>query len=458
VTGDGAIAGGMIVTPDGVRPGTVVLRGGLIAGIAAPGETVAGDIIDAAGCHVLPGLIDIHCHIRAPAYPQRGSVGGETAACAAGGITTVFEMPITDPCCNSPERVALRRDHFAGRAVVDFGLYAAPVDLDAAAVEALAASGIVAFKVFTTPSPPGREREFAGLAWPEAADRLRALRAIARTGLPVTVHAEHAGLLAAAEAAVAGDDPGDARIHGRARPVLAEALAVAEMLTLNIEAGARLHIAHVTSALTVEVLRRFRGTSDFTAETCPHYLRYTEEDVARAGVAARINPPVRSATDRAALWAAIGDGTIGHVTTDHAGFTVAEKAAHAGNFLTAPPGHPGTECMLPALLDAVAAGRISIGDVVRLTAGNAAARFGLPDRGRIAPGAKADIVMVDLVRETAVTETSLLTAAAPVARLSHGERFRGRVIRTLLAGETVWDGTRTLPEPRGRFVKPVRAA
>jgi dihydroorotase-like cyclic amidohydrolase len=126
----------MIVTPGGVRQGTVVLRGGLIAGIAAPGEPVAGAVIDAAGCHVLPGLIDIHCHIRAPAYPHRGSVGGETAACAAGGITTVFEMPITDPCCNSPDRVALRRDHFAGRAVVDFGLYAAPVDLDEAAVEA----------------------------------------------------------------------------------------------------------------------------------------------------------------------------------------------------------------------------------------------------------------------------------------------------------------------------------
>ena len=457
MTGDTVITGGMIVTPEGVRPGTVVLREGLIAGIAAPGERVAGAVIDAAGCHVLPGLIDIHCHIRAPAYPQRGSVGGETAACAAGGITTVFEMPITDPCCNSPERVALRRDHFAGRAVVDFGLYAAPVELNEAAVEALAASGIVAFKMFTTPSPPGREREFAGLAWPEAADRLRALRAIARTGLPVTVHAEHAGLLAAAEAAVADEDPADARIHGRARPVLAEAVAVAEMLTLNMEAQARLHVAHVTSARTVEVLRRFRGTSDFTAETCPHYLRYTEDDVARAGVAAKINPPVRTAADRAALWAAIGDGTIGHVTTDHAGFTATEKAAHAGNFLTAPPGHPGTECMLPALLDAVAVGRISIGDIARLTAGNAAARFGLPDRGRIAPGAKADIVIVDLARETVVTETSLLTAAAPVARLSHGERFRGRVIHTLLTGETVWDGTRPAPEPRGRFVSPVRA-
>jgi dihydropyrimidinase/allantoinase len=448
----------MVVTPEGVRAGTVVLRGGVIAGVVAPGEAVAGPVVDAGGCHVLPGLIDIHCHLRAPAYPQRGSVEVETAACAKGGITTVFEMPITDPCCNTPERVAMRADHFSGRAVVDFAMYAAPVELTEDAVDALAESGIVAFKIFTTPSPPGREREFAGLAWPEVADRLRALRLIARTGLPVVVHAEHAGLLAMGEAAVAGDDPADARIHGRARPALAEALAVAEMLTLNMDAGAKVHIAHVTSALAVDVLRRFKGTSDFTAETCPHYLRYTEDDVARAGVAAKINPPVRQADDRDALWAAIADGTIGHVTTDHAGFTAAEKAAHAGNFLTAPPGHPGTECMLPGLLDAVAEGRLTLEDVVRLTAGQAAARFGLPDRGRIAAGARGDVVIVDMADETHVTAESLLTTAAPVARLSHGERFRGRVVRTLLAGETVWDGRNAAPAGMGRFVRPERQA
>lgn len=457
MTGDVAIAGGMVVTPEGVRAGTVVIRKGVIAGVVAPGEAVDGPQVDAGGCHLLPGVIDIHCHLRAPAYPARGSVEVETAACAKGGITTVFEMPITDPCCNTPERVALRRDHFAGRAVVDFAMYAAPVELTEAAVDALAESGIVAFKIFTTPSPPGRDREFAGLAWPEAADRLRALRLIARTGLPVVVHAEHAGMLDMGAAAVAGDDPADARIHGRARPVIAEALAVAEMLMLNREAGARLHIAHVTSAAAVDVLRRFAGSSDFTAETCPHYLRYTEEDVARAGVAAKINPPVRGAADRAALWEAIADGTIGHVTTDHAGFTAAEKAAHAGNFLTAPPGHPGTECLLPGMLDAVAAGRITVADVARLTAGNAAARFGLPDRGRIAGGAKGDVVIVDLAAQTHVTAESLLTTAAPVARLDHGARFRGRVVRTILSGETVWDGARAAPGG-GQFVTPERAA
>ena len=316
-------------------------------------------------------------------------------------------------------------------------------------MDALADSGIIAFKIFTTPAPPGREAEFAGLAWPDEADQFRALQLIARTGLPVVVHAESAGLLAAAPQG----DPADARSHGLSRPPLAEALAVAKLLTMNITAQAKLHIAHVTSAATVDILRRFAGTSDFTAETCPHYLRYTEADVARVGVAAKINPPVRHATDREALWQAVADGVIGHVTTDHAGFLASEKAAHADNFLTAPPGHPGTEVLLPAMLDAVAQGRLTLPQAMRLMSQNAAARFGLPDRGALTAGARADLILVDLAASTHITETSLITTAAPVARLSHGETFAGRLTRTLLAGATIWHGTPTGPA-KGRFVTP----
>ncbi|MFN4128311.1 MAG: hypothetical protein ACK4GC_00605, partial [Paracoccaceae bacterium] len=210
MTADLIISGGTILSPDGPRPGTLMVKDGRISAILPPGDSPhAARQIDATGLTVLPGAIDIHCHIRAPAYPQRGTVASETAACAKGGITTVFEMPITDPCCNTPDRVALRRDHFAQTAHIDFGLYAAPVELTEAAFDALAASGIVALKIFTTPAPVGREHEFAGLAWPHAGDQFRVLQLAARTGLPVVVHAEHAGLLARAEATAAALDPAD---------------------------------------------------------------------------------------------------------------------------------------------------------------------------------------------------------------------------------------------------------
>ncbi|MBM3611568.1 MAG: amidohydrolase family protein, partial [Alphaproteobacteria bacterium] len=201
MTADLLISGGTLVTPDGLRPGSLLVWGGRIHAVLPPGERPeAHDTIGATGLHVLPGAIDIHCHIRSPAYPQRGTVLSETAACARGGITSVFEMPITDPCCNSPDRVIARRDHFAQTALIDFGLYAAPVELTEAAFDALAACGIVALKIFTTPSPPGREREFAGLAWPDAAAQARILELAARTGLLVVVHAEHPEILAAADA------------------------------------------------------------------------------------------------------------------------------------------------------------------------------------------------------------------------------------------------------------------
>ena len=455
MTVDLAISGGTLVTAAGEMPGTLLITGGRIAGIAAPGDGVtATTVVDATGKHIIPGLIDIHCHIRAPAYPQRGTVATETLACAAGGITTVFEMPITNPCCNTPEQVALRRDHFAQSAQIDFGLYGAPLTLTEAAVDALAASGIIAFKIFTTPAPAGREIEFAGLAWPEEADQLRALQLIARTGLPVVVHAESAQILSAAEAAAQNLNPADARTHGAARPALAEALAVAKLLTMNITAGAKLHIAHVTCAATVDILRRFAGSSDFSAETCPHYLRYTEDDVARVGTAAKINPPVRGAKDQRALWDALADGTIRHITTDHAGFSQAEKSAHADNFLTAPPGHPGTECMLPSLLDAVAAGKLSLSQAVALTSTNAGARFGLGDRGHLTIGTKADLVMIDLAAQTHVSSDSLLTTAGPVARLSHGEAFQGKVLQTWLSGQTAWDQSHHSRPPLGQFVTP----
>ncbi len=452
-----AVTDGLLVTPDGVRPGTLGVNEGRITAVAGPDETVdAAATWSAAGMHVLPGAIDIHCHIRAPAYPERGTVATETAACAAGGITTVFEMPITDPCCNTPERVTMRRNHFAETAVVDFAMYAAPAELTESAFGALAEAGVVALKIFTIPAPEGREHEFEGLAWPAAPDQLQVLRLARTVGLPVVVHAEHPEILARSEGRAALLDPADAATHEAARPAVAESLAVAQILALNMEAQAKVHIAHVTSAATLAVLRAFAGTSDFSAETCPQYLRHTSEDVGRVGVFGKVNPPIRTAADRDALWSALEDGTLGHVTTDHTSFSFAEKAAHEDNFLTAPPGHPGTELLLPTLLDGVAEGHVTLPAVVELTSGAAARRFDLPDRGVLAKGARADVAVVELDGETRPTPESLQTAARGLARLAHGRTYRGRVAATFVAGRQIWDGSSVdAPAGWGRFVRPL---
>jgi dihydroorotase (multifunctional complex type) len=454
---DTLICGGDVLLPDGVHRVDLGLKDGKVAGVYTPGTAPdAAQSVDASGKTVLPGIVDIHFHVRAPAYPERGTVLSETRAAAAGGVTTLFEMPISKPCCSTPEELALRRDHFSENAVIDFALYAAPGDLTESTRDKMMDLGCIAFKIFTTPSPPGRGDEFEGLAFPDEADQLRALQLLASTGRPVVVHAESAALLAHFEDAAKVLDPADAATHGKSRPAICEAVAVAKLLTMNITAQAKLHIAHVTSAQTVQVLRGFAGTSDFTAETCPQYLFTTEKDVARVGIYAKVNPPIRHQADQDALWQAIEDGVINFVTTDHAPFAKAEKQAAEGNFPAAPPGVPGIEFIVPAMLDAVAGGRLSLKRAHDLICVNGARRYGLyPYKGALLPGSAADVTIVDLAGETVISAKTLHTHAREVAHLYDGRRLRGKVTQTILKGNTVFlNGDVTGSQGAGEFVTP----
>lgn len=454
---DTLIKGGDVLLPDGLHRVDLGLTGGKVAGVYAPGTAPdAAETINAAGKTILPGIVDIHFHVRAPAYPERGTVLSETRAAAAGGVTTLFEMPISKPCCSTPEELARRRDHFAENAVIDFALYAAPGDLTEASRDKMMEIGCIAWKIFTTPSPPGRADEFEGLAFPDEADQLRALTLLADTGLPIVVHAESAQLLAHFEEAAKALDPADAATHGKSRPAICESVAVAKLLTMNMTAQAKLHIAHVTSAETVAVLRAFAGTSDFTAETCPQYLFTTEDDVAKVGIYAKVNPPIRHQSDQDALWQAIEDGVINYVTTDHAPFAKAEKQAAEGNFPGAPPGVPGIEFIVPAMLDAVARGKLSLKRAHDLMCANGAKRYGLyPAKGALLPGSQADVTIVDLAGETTFSPETLHTHAREVAHLFYGRKLRGKVCQTLLAGRTVFqDGEVTGPRGIGRFTRP----
>lgn len=458
---DTVIAGGELVLPEGVLRADLGLKDGRIAAIFAPGSAPeAAQRVDATGLTVIPGAIDIHFHVRAPAYPERGTVESETRAAAAGGVTTIFEMPISKPCCASIEVLEARKAHFSEHAVVDFALYAAPGPLTEAARDAMVTGGAIAFKIFTTPAPEGRGDEFDGLSFPGHAEQMRALELIAPTGLPLVVHAEDAGLLGLYEARGADADPADGLNHSRFRPAIAEAVQVAALLTMNRDAGAKLHIAHVTCRETLAVLRAFAGSSDFSAETCPHYLTRTEEDVARVGVYGKVNPPIRSAADRTSLWEALRDGTLGHLTTDHAPFSLAEKARAEGNFPAAPPGVPGVELLVPLAFDAAARGRLRLEQAVGLITAAGARRFGLyPRKGTLLPGADADLALVDRDAITEVKRGSLVSHARDVAHLFEGMQLRGRVMQTWLQGRRIYHEGRVTGQPgQGRFVAGVPAA
>jgi allantoinase len=455
------VRGGTVVLGDRAVPLDVGVRDGRIAALLPPGTPVsAARVVAAEGLHVLPGAIDIHFHVRAPAYPQRGTVESETRAAAAGGVTTVFEMPISKPCCGTPEVFRDRREHFAARAHVNFGLYGAPGRLRRDEVQGMAAEGAIGYKIFMTRAPKGRDDEFDGLCLPDTPGLYEALRLVKETGLVVAVHAEDDALLTHLTAQLVAAGRNDPPAHLESRPPFVEATAIATLLTINQAVGARVHIAHVSSRHALDTLRMFQARGDdVTGETCPQYLLFDQSALAEHGAYAKINPPLRTRDDIAALWAGVRDGSLMAITTDHSPFTVAEKEKARTDLWAAPPGAPGVEQLVIGTLDAVAAGQLTLVQAAQLLSTHGARRFGLyPRKGVVQEGADADLTLVDLHATTTIDRTKLFTASRDTDMLYDGMTFRARIAGTILAGEVVFDGEEVLNQPGdGRFVRPLAA-
>ena len=456
MTADTVLRGGTLVLPEGEVRADLFVKDGRIGGIVAPGTPVdARETLSIEGKHVLPGVIDIHFHVRAPAYPARGTVESETRAAAAGGVTTIFEMPISKPCCATPEIFRDRRDHFAARAHVHFGLYGAPGRLVAAEVDGMAREGAIAYKIFMTGAPVGRDDEFVGLSLPTTGEQYEALRLVADTGRLLVAHAEDNDLLEHFTRQLQQTGRKDPATHGESRPPVVEAAAIARLLELNQDVGASVHIAHVTSRRALDVIRAYQARGmDLTAETCPQYLQFDASMVERFGPFAKINPPLRTPDDREALWEGIRDGTLTSVTTDHSPFTRAEK--ERGDLWSAPPGAPGVEHLLVGMLDAAAQGRVSLTDVARLLSTNGAERFGVaPAKGSIRPGADADLVVVDVNATTRTKREDLFTASRETDHFYVDRDYKGAVDMTLLMGRVIFRDGKVLNEPGdGTFVAP----
>ena len=434
--------------------------GRIIALVADSADISAGETIDAAGKLLLPGAIDIHFHCRAPAYPERGDFATETRAAAAGGVTTVFEMPISKPCCATGDVFRMRKALAERDAYVNFGLYGAPGLLDRAIIADMVDEGAIGFKIFMTAAPKGRDDEFEGLCLPHVPELYQALRLVAETGLVCAVHAENNQLLEWHTAELIKAERNDVPAHGESRPPHVEALAIATLLTLNESIGANLHIAHVSGAEALAVIRRFQATgSTVSAETCPHYLLFTEADLERCGPYAKINPPLRAEADQAALWDGLLDGSLLAITTDHSPFLVEEKERAREDLWAAPPGAPGVEELLPGVMHEALSGRISINKAMNLVATNGAKRFGVyPERGHIGVGAAADLVIYDPEASTTIQPDMLFTQARDCDKLYEGMTFKGKVERTIVNGVTVFKDGNIVGSPGdGQFVRADKA-
>ena len=455
---DTLISGARVALETDIAKLNVGLRDGRIAALAADSAGISADeTIDATGKLLLPGAIDIHFHCRAPAYPQRGDFATETRAAAAGGVTTIFEMPISKPCCATGDVFRMRKALGERDAYVNFGLYGAPGLLDRSEIDDMVSEGAIGFKIFMTAAPKGRDDEFEGLCLPYVPELYQALNLVAETGLVCAVHAENNQLLEWHTAQLIKANRNDVPAHGESRPPHVEALAIATLLALNESIGANLHIAHVSGAEALAVIRRFKATgSTVSAETCPHYLLFTESDLERCGPYAKINPPLRTEADQAAIWDGLLDGTLLAITTDHSPFLVEEKEKAREDLWAAPPGAPGVEELLLGVMHEALNGRISINKAIDLVATNGAKRFGVyPERGHIGIGAAADLVIYDSEAETTIHRDMLFTQARDCDKLYDGMTFKGKVERTIVNGVTVFeDGNIVGSAGDGQFVRP----
>jgi allantoinase len=429
--------------------GQVAVAGGRIAAVAGPEAPLSGRReIDCGEALLLPGVVDAHVHTSSS--PQEG-IAVCTRAAAAGGVTTVIDMPYDhDRMVAGPDAFAAKAEQVEREAVVDVGLWATvppsgPLDHVGALVEA----GACAFKMSTFNTDSRR--------FPRVPDDqlLAAFGEIGRAGGLAGVHSENDEIVRAGIARLRAAGRGDAPAHAESRPPVAETEAIARCLELARAAGVRLHLCHVTIERGVELARRARADGvDVSVETCPHYLLLDEAELARRGGEAKINPPLRARAEVEALWRLLAAGQIDLVSSDHVAWPAGRKRGDDVFELAA--GAPGVELILPLLHDAIGERGLPLALLIRVLCEAPARRFGLwPRKGALAPGADADIVVFDPRSSWVVDPAALVTPVgwSPYA----GRRLRGRVERVFARGEEVFDGERVLAAPgHGTQVAPER--
>lgn len=434
-----------MVTPTGIAPADVLIVDGVIADLAPPGSGAqTAEVLDATGCIVMPGVIDAHVHFRTPGLTHKEDWEHASAAAVAGGVTTVFDMPNTVPATATAQALAAKLALVAGRSWCHFGFYGALAADNLAHLEALARGGAIGFKVFlgeTTASLPPPDDGQLLQAW----SRTKAL------GLRTMVHAENTAILQMAATIVAAQGIRDLRAHGLSRPAVAEVEAIARACLLAAEAGAGICIAHVSTAGGAAALRRAKADGvDVRGETCPHYLLLTEAEAMELGPVAKVNPPLRADGDRAGLWAAVADGTIDQVGSDHAPHTAEEKAAGVEDIRRAPSGFAGVQSSLSLLC---AEPRLPPRRLVELLCEGPARTWGLwPRKGRIARGADADLAVIRVGEATAATWPAQwsLHPDGPLMRLRSP---RAGAVATVVGGRLAFAGGQVIGKPLGAWVR-----
>ncbi len=461
MTEDTLIYGGTIVTADGELEADLVIADGKISGWVIPGELDHREFhrsVDARGKYVLPGIVDPHVHFNEPGKDEREDFASGSAAAAAGGITTVVEMPNSLPPCHSREILDMRVDLARNKMIVDFAFYGAAGSSNLDSIPDLAEGGVIGFKTFLTQPPPERAAEFEGLNANGPGELWDVFQAIADTGLVSAVHAESSPMIRRFQDRLVADGRKDFMAYAESRPEVVELEATASVLELARSSGCRVQLCHVSSPRALDLAYAYREEGvPVTAETCPHYLTFDEGSLAEMGPQAKIAPPLRSAAHVQEMWDRMLAGVVDMIGSDHAPYLPEEKDVGMDDIFKAASGVAGIELMLPMMLTHASRGLLSLEDIALLMSENPARVFGLyPRKGSLSPGADADVVVVDLSSELTVSWRDLHTRGRSAAKLFDGMQLRGIPEVTMVRGEIVAEDGRIVGRPGwGEYQKPL---
>ncbi len=439
---DIVIKNSKLVLSDKIFKGGIVIKGGKITDIKRDSELPSGKALNAMGNYIIPGLIDVHVHLREPGACSKEDWSTGSMAAAAGGVTTVLDMPNNRPSTTTTELLEKKRRIAESKSIVDYGFHFGASMDNIGELKKIKDIASVKFYMSSTTGNLliGNYDVF-----------LEELRVLAGRNLLSTVHAEDNKMVEYWTDKLMKTGRTDPMVYAESRPEVCAVEAAGKAISLSRVAGARLHLCHISTKKEVELLeinkkillRKIltRNTSyhdkniqPLTAEATPHHLFLTKRDMKKLGNFAKTNPPLRSRRDQNALWEGIRDGIIDIIATDHAPHLPESKKIDVWN---SSAGVPGLETMLPLLLNEVNNGNLRINKLVHLTSENPARIFGINNKGKIERGYDADLVIIDLKKETEIRNEKLFTKCrwSPF----NGWRLRGSVLKTIVRGNVVFD-------------------
>lgn len=435
------LRGGTCVLPWGEEKADVGVRDGRIAALGDLRTDTAEEVVDCAGLHVLPGLIDPHVHLRDPgqgAGPDMTVESIETGTRAAilGGITALFDMPNTNPAITTREALDNKRAYLAGRAWCDMGLYVGATRTNIAGLAELELQpNVCGIKVFAGSSTGDLMVEDDA-----------SLEAVMRSGRRrIAYHSEDEYRLQARKPLYAAGGPH--ALHAEWRDVECAFLGTRRLMALAHKTRRPAHILHVSTAEELDYLKDYRDVA--TAEVLVNHLtQVAPEAYERLGAYAVMNPPIRDARHMEAAWAAVRDGTVDCIGSDHAPHS---RAAKERPWPATAAGLTGVQTLVPVMLNHVAEGRLSLARLVDLMSAGPARVYGVTAKGRLAAGYDADFTIVDLKRRRSIEESWIASPCGWTPFAEH--RCKGWPVMTVVRGQAVMREDEVLGEPRGVGVR-----